>query len=227
MRPSSLMRSVEDPVSLAAECKTHEILGQRPRMTNFFVLFFMKNPFQKKLQEIIRVDHAGEMGAKVIYDGQIAALKLKKDHEGVKLVQHMKDQEVVHFDYFDAEIKRQKIRPTLMQPIWKVGGYALGFLTALVDKKAAMTCTTAVEETIDEHYQEQIVTLTKEENSADEKDKVELKNLREKIQKFRDEELEHRDIAYDNHAADLKGFAPLSAFIKCTTKFAIAVSKRV
>ena len=187
----------------------------------------MSSSFQQKLQEIIRVDHAGEFGAKVIYDGQIVALKLKKDHESVKLVEHMKKQEDVHFDYFDAEIKRQKIRPTVMQPIWKVGGFALGFFTALIDKKAAMTCTTAVEETIDEHYQEQIAVLTKEENSADEKTKAELKSLREKIEKFRDEELEHRDIAYDNHAADLKGFAPLSAFIKCTTKFAIAVSKKI
>lgn len=183
--------------------------------------------FQKKLEEIIRVDHAGEFGAKVIYDGQIAALKLKKDHETLKIVEHMKEQEIVHFNYFDAEIKRQKIRPTLMQPIWKVGGFALGFFTALADKKAAMTCTTAVEETIDEHYREQISVLEKEEKFLNEKQKEEMKMLKEKIVKFRDEELEHRDIGYEHHAADLKGFAPLSAFIKATTKFAIAVSKRI
>ena len=167
------------------------------------------------------------MGAKVIYDGQIAALKIKGDLETLKLVQHMKDQEVVHFDYFDSEIKKQKIRPTLMQPIWKVGGFALGFFTALADKKAAMTCTTAVEETIDEHYQEQILDLEKEENFLPQNEVGEIKNLREKISKFREEELEHRDIGYEHHAADLKGFEPLSAFIKATTKFAIAVSKRV
>jgi len=183
--------------------------------------------FQKKLEEMIRVDHAGEFGAKLIYDGQMAALKMKKDYETIKIIKHMKDQENVHYDYFNAEIKKQKIRPTLMQPIWRVGGFALGFLTALVDKKAAMACTTAVEETIDEHYQEQIKFLEKEDEFLDEKQRVEARNLKEKIKKFRDEELEHRDIAYDNHAANLKCFTPLSAFIKCSTKFAIEVSKRI
>jgi 3-demethoxyubiquinol 3-hydroxylase len=183
--------------------------------------------FQKKLQEIIRVDHAGEFGAKVIYDGQIAALRLKKDHETLKIVQHMKDQEIVHFDYFDAEIKKQKIRPTLMQPVWRVGGFALGFLTAITDKKAAMVCTTAVEETIDEHYQEQIREIEKEEIFLEEKEKNEVLILKSKIQKFREEELEHRDIAYENEAEEFAGFTPLSAFIKGAVKFAIATSKRV
>lgn len=187
----------------------------------------MNKNFQKKIHEIIRVDHAGEMGAKVIYDGQIAALKMKGDLETLEVVKHMKEQEVVHFDYFDAEIKRQKIRPTIMQPIWKVGGFALGFFTALADKKAAMTCTTAVEETIDEHYQDQIKSIEAEEKFLDQDQQKEVEALKEKIVKFREEELEHRDIGYHHHAADLKGFAPLSAFIKATTKFAIAVSKRI
>jgi ubiquinone biosynthesis monooxygenase Coq7 len=195
----------------------------------------MSENFQKKLHEIIRVDHAGEMGAKVIYDGQIAALKLKGDVETVELVAHMKRQEDIHFDYFDAEIKRRKIRPTLMQPIWKIGGFALGFFTALADKKAAMTCTTAVEETIDEHYQSQLATLTKEENFLDENQKKvmgevareEVRTLKEKIQKFRDEELEHRDIGYEHKASELSYFGPLSTFIKATTKLAIAVSKKI
>ncbi len=183
--------------------------------------------FQKKLQEIIRVDHAGEMGAKVIYDGQIAAFKLKKDEENLKLVKHMKEQEIVHFDYFDNEIKQKKIRPTLMQPVWKIGGFALGFLTTMIDKKAAMVCTTAVEETIDEHYKDQIKILENEEKFSDEKQKQEIAELKEKIKKFRDEELEHRDIGYENHAREFKAYNPLSAFIKATTKFAIAVSKRI
>ncbi len=183
--------------------------------------------FQKKLQEIIRVDHAGEMGAKVIYDGQIAALKLKKDFETLKIVEHMKGQEVLHFDYFDEEIKRQKVRPTVMQPVWKVGGFALGFVTAMLDKKAAMACTTAVEETIDEHYQEQISIIEKEVQSLDENQRGELMKLKNKIEKFREEELEHRDIGYEQHAADLKYFTPLSTLVKCATKFAIAVSKKI
>lgn len=198
----------------------------------FFTLDLMFNMtnFQKKLHEIIRVDHAGEMGAKVIYAGQIAALKLKKDHETLKIVEHMKEQEDVHFDYFDEKMKREKVRPTVMQPVWKVGGFALGFITAMLDKKAAMTCTTAVEETIDLHYQEQILAIKQElenEKVSDILGVRHLSELKEKIEKFRDEELEHRDIGYEHDAADLKYFAPLSAFVKATTKFAIGVSKKI
>lgn len=171
-----------------------------------------------KYQQMIRVNHAGEYGATVIYKGQIDAFKLKKDEENLKLVKHMKEQEDEHFAYFDKKIKDEKIRPTLMHPIWKVGGYALGFATALIDKKAAMTCTTAVEEVIDEHYQEQLNELN------DDDSKVELKN---KIKKFRDEELEHRDIGYEHMADNFIAFKPLSKFIKMTTKTAIAISKRI
>lgn len=187
----------------------------------------MSDNFQKKLHQIIRVDHAGEFGAKVIYAGQIAALRLKKDEESLKIVKHMKEQEDVHFDYFDSEIRKQKIRPTIMQPVWRVGGFALGFLTAIVDKRAAMACTTAVEETIDEHYQSQIAALEKEENFLSDEQKSQIVELKEKIKKFRDEEIEHRDIGYDNKAKDLNYFNPLSRAIKFTTKMAIFVSKRV
>lgn len=173
----------------------------------------------KKLEEIIRVDQAGEFGAKVIYQGQIDALRLKgADKETLDLVKHMKEQEDEHFDYFNDKIKKEKVRPTAMYPIWKVGGYALGFLTALVDKRAAMTCTTAVEEVIDEHYQEQLDYLEKEGGNEE---------LKTKIKKFRDEELEHRDIGYDHDAKELPYFKPLSSLIKATTKFAIAVSKKI
>ena len=182
--------------------------------------------FDKKLKEMIRVDHAGEFGAKVIYDGQIAALKLKKDKESLAIVEHMKEQEVVHFDYFDKEIKKQKIRPTIMQPIWRVGGFAMGFVTALVDKRAAMACTTAVEETIDEHYQEQIELLEKEGGFLAKNQKKNVKDLKEKIEKFREEELEHRDTAYENNAAD-PCFGPVTSLIKGATKFAISVSKKI
>ncbi len=183
--------------------------------------------FDKKIEEIIRVDHAGEMGAKVIYAGQIAALKIKKDEETLQLVKHMKEQEDVHFNYFDLEIKKQKFRPTAMQPVWKIGGFALGFFTAFAGKKAAMTCTTAVEEVIDEHYQEQVAILKKETKFLDESKQKEVEKLQERIEKFRAEELEHKDIAYNNKAAELCCFKPLSTVIKGITKFAILVSKRV
>ncbi|MBM5782274.1 MAG: demethoxyubiquinone hydroxylase family protein [Pelagibacterales bacterium] len=181
--------------------------------------------FEKKLHEIIRVDHAGEFGAKVIYNGQIVALKLKKDEETLKLVEHMKKQEDVHFDYFNEEIKKHKIRPTVLHPVWKLGGFALGFLTAIIDKKAAMVCTTAVEETIDKHYQEQIEFLEKSEQNQ--VNQINLENLKNKIQKFRDEELEHRDIAYENKAAEFSAYTPLSALIKSTVKVAITLSKKI
>jgi len=183
--------------------------------------------FKNKLQEIIRVDHAGEFGAKVIYRGQIAALKLKKDKETLKIIEHMKEQEDVHFDYFNEEIKRKKIRPTLMQPVWRVSGFALGFLTAMIDKKAAMVCTIAVEETIDKHYQEQLESLKINKDSLPENEKKEIEQLAEKIEKFRQEELEHRDIGYEHDAAEFKAFKPLSSFVKQATKFAIAVSKKL
>jgi len=183
--------------------------------------------FEKKLNEIIRVDQAGELGAKVIYQGQIAALKLKKDEKTLKLVEHMLEQEVAHFNYFDEEIKKRRVRPTVMHPIWKAGGFALGFITAMIDKKAAMTCTTAVEEVIDEHYLEQIKVLEKQEETPDASNKEEVRDMKEKIIRFRQEEIEHRDIGYENDAAKLAIFKPLSLFIKATTKFAIAVSKKI
>ena len=184
--------------------------------------------FDKKLHEIIRVDHAGEMGAKVIYDGQILALKIKGDKETLKIVEDMKKQEIQHFDYFDNEIRKQKIRPTIMQPIWLAGGFALGFMTAIIDKKSAMTCTTAVEEIIDEHYQQQISELEFiEKNNPNQNQKSELEDLKSKIIKFRDEEIEHKDTAFEHNAQGFVAFEPLSKFIKLTTKMAIAISKKI
>lgn len=175
----------------------------------------IKKTNQKNLQEIIRVNHAGEFGAKVIYSGQISALKLKNDHQTLALVEEMKRQEDIHFEYFNEQLKQRKIRPTLMQPIWQVGGFALGFLTAFADKRAAMACTTAVEEVIDEHYQSQLTSISEE------------KDLKEKIEKFRNDELEHRDIGYKNYAAEIKYFKPLTSLIKATTRIAIAISKKI
>lgn len=187
----------------------------------------MSNKLDRKLDEIIRVDHAGEMGAKVIYSGQIAAMKLRgEDKEILDLIRHMKEQEDEHFDYFDEQIKKRQTRPTVMQPVWKVGGFALGFLTAMMGKKAAMTCTTAVEEVIDEHYQEQLRDIENAEKNTAENKKIPT-DLKEKIIKFREEELEHRDIGYEHEAANFAGFNPLSRFIKSTTRFAIEVSKKI
>ena len=169
----------------------------------------------EQIHQALRVNHAGEYGAKQIYKGQLAVFKLKKDQENVDLIQHMKDQEDIHFDYFNQKIIAEKIRPTLMQPIWQVAGFALGFVTAVMGKKAAMACTVAVEEVIDEHYQNQINNL--ECNS----------DLKEKIEQFRQEELEHRDIGLVNHAEDSIIYQPLSFLIKKASRLAIAISTRI
>lgn len=182
---------------------------------------------RKKLSEMIRVNHAGEFGAKYIYQGQIKAFELKKDHESKKLVEEMKEHEDVHFDYFDNKIVSHKSRPTLISPLWKVGGYAMGFITAIIDKKAAMACTTAVEEIIDEHYQEQIEFIGREKKHLSAQEKEAIEELEVKIKEFREDELHHRDIGYDNHASDYKFFHPLTAAIKIITKSAIAISKKI
>lgn len=180
-----------------------------------------------KINEIIRVDHAGEYGARYIYEGQIKAFKLKKDIESESLVTEMKSHEDEHFEYFDKKIIENRVRPTLMTPLWKAGGYALGFATAMIDKKAAMACTTAVEEVIDEHYQEQLDNIVDNEDSIEPSEKKQLSELKRKIIKFREDEIHHRDIGYDNDAEQYKYFAPLSSFIKIITKTAIAVSKKI
>ena len=169
----------------------------------------------QKLHQAIRVNHAGEYGAKQIYAGQLAVFKFKEDQKNVDLIQHMKEQEDAHFDYFNQKMIEQKVRPTIMQPFWQIAGFALGFGTALLGKKAAMTCTVAVEEVIDEHYQNQINNLEASED------------LKEKIEQFRQEELEHRDIGLENQAQDSIIYQPLSFLIKKASKLAIAISSKI
>jgi len=169
----------------------------------------------QKLHQAIRVNHAGEYGAKQIYKGQLAVFRFKKDQQSIDLVEHMKAQEEVHFDYFNQKMINEKVRPTLMQPLWQVAGFALGFTTALLGKKAAMTCTVAVEEVIDEHYQRQLNTLEARQD------------LKEKIEQFRQEELEHLDIGLENKAKDSIIYQPLSFLIKKASKLAIAISTKI
>ena len=172
----------------------------------------------KSLAEIIRVNHAGEMGAKVIYQGQITAFRLKNQLPQVKLTKEMLKQEEQHFDYFNQQMIVKQIRPTIMQPIWKVGGFALGFATAFISAKAAMACTVAVEEVIDKHYQQQLNYLQSSSDNSE---------LTKKIFQFQQEELEHRDLAYHNQAKQFLAFKPLYKFISATTKIAIAISKKI
>jgi ubiquinone biosynthesis monooxygenase Coq7 len=166
------------------------------------------------LEEIIRVDHAGEYGATKIYDGQIAIFG--KDSKIGKTIQHMADQEKEHIDKFNDLIIEHKVRPTALLPVWNIAGFALGASTALIGEKAAMACTVAVEKVIGEHYQEQLELL--------EDDHKELKKT---ISKFRDDELEHHDIGIEHDAENAPGYRIMTKFIELGCKTAIAISKKV
>jgi len=170
---------------------------------------------EKMLDRIIRVDHAGEFGATRIYAGQHAILK---NDDCADTIKHMAEQEEEHLAYFSKEMVERKVRPTAMLPIWHVAGFALGAGTALMSKEAAMACTVAVEEAIDEHYQDQLAKL------EDNDDEGELKAA---IEKFRQEELEHRDIGLEHDAEQAMGYPVLSALIKRGSKAAIWLSQRI
>ncbi|UPY38622.1 demethoxyubiquinone hydroxylase family protein [Sediminicoccus sp. KRV36] len=168
---------------------------------------------RRYLEEVIRVDHAGEYGAKRIYQGQLAVLRGTR-HEAT--IRHMQEQEQEHLDTFSRLIAERRVRPTALLPIWHVAGFALGAATAALGSRAAMACTVAVEEAIDEHYQAQEAALGEDEAP-----------LRADIARFRAEELEHRDIGLANEAELTPGYRLLSAAIKMGCKLAIRVSEKV
>ena len=165
------------------------------------------------IERIIRVDHAGEYGAARIYDGQLAVLG--RGGKG-DLLRHMKAQEQAHLDTFGALIAKRRVRPTALLPLWHLAGFALGAATAAMGERAAMACTVAVEEAIDEHYAAQAASLGEDETE-----------LRDTIERFRAEELEHRDIGLDNEAELAPAYRLMSAVIKAGCKVAIVVSERV
>ena len=166
------------------------------------------------LEEIIRVDHAGEFGATRIYDGQIAVFG-KKSKIG-KMIQHMADQEQKHIETFNHLLLEYRVRPTALLPLWNIMGYTLGALTALGGEKTAMACTVAVEKVIGEHYKKQSTLL-----------KNDQKKLKSIIKKFEKEELEHHDIGIANDAKNAPGYFVLSKVIELGCKTAIAVSKKI
>ena len=177
----------------------------------------MKKTNKKKIEEFIRVDHAGERGAIKIYEGQLLALNtFVKDENLKKTIEKMKSHEKEHLDFFNKEIKKRNIKPTKLLPLWDLLGVALGFSSAIIGKKAAMLCTASVEEVIDEHYQNQI-------NELDSNEKV----LKEKIKKFRDDELHHRDIAYEQGASKKGLYSILDKIIKTGSKVAINISEKI
>tara|TARA_Y100001954_G_scaffold127765_1_gene136950 strand:- start:153 stop:743 length:591 start_codon:yes stop_codon:yes gene_type:complete len=172
------------------------------------------NTHREVLEEIIRVDHAGEYGATKIYSGQIAVFG--KNSKLGKTIQHMADQEQEHIDKFNELILEHRVRPTALLPLWNVAGFALGASTALMGEKAAMACTVAVEKVIGEHYQEQLDLL-----GDDHRD------LKKTISKFRDDELEHHDIGIEHDAESAPGYKIMSKVIELGCKTAIAISKKI
>ena len=166
------------------------------------------------LEEIIRVDHAGEYGATRIYEGQIAVFG--KNTKIGKIIQHMADQEQEHIEKFQELIISERVRPTVLLPLWNIAGYALGAGTALMGKKAAMACTVAVEKVIGEHYQEQTELLEDDQ-----------KKLKSTVKKFAADELEHHDIGISHDAKNAAGYNILTRVIELGCKTAIAISKKI
>ena len=177
----------------------------------------MKKTNKTKVEEFIRVDHAGERGAIKIYEGQLLALNtIIKNDELKKTIKNMKEHEKVHCNYFENEIKKRNIKPTKFLPLWDLLGVGLGFGSTILGKKAAMLCTASVEEVIDEHYTSQINQLGSNEN-----------NLKGKIIKFREDELHHKNIAYDEGATKKGVYSILDKIIKTGSKIAISISEKI
>ena len=177
----------------------------------------MKKTNKKKIEEFIRVDHAGERGAIKIYEGQLLALNtVFKDEKLKKTIEEMKFNEKEHLDFFEKELKKRNIKPTKFLPIWDLLGVGLGFGTTLLGKRAAMLCTASVEEVIDEHYQKQINQIEDDE-----------KQLKKKIIKFKEDELHHKQIAYDEGASKEGIYSILDKIIKTGSRIAINISEKV
>jgi len=177
----------------------------------------MEKTNKKTLEEIIRVDHAGERGAIKIYEGQLLALKTIKQNEVLKdLIEKMKEQEKGHLEYFEKEIQKRKIKPTSLLPLWDLMGIALGFGTALLGKKAAMLCTASVEEVIEDHYQNQLQKLGNDE-----------KDLKAKIEKFKEDEIEHKNMAYEAGVTNKGFYSIMDKVIRTGSRIAITISEKI
>ena len=167
------------------------------------------------IEAMIRVDHAGEYGAVRIYEGQLAVLGARKS-EAASAIRHMAEQEQCHLERFDALVNDRRVRPTALEPLWRIAGFALGAATALLGEKAAMACTAAVEEVIDAHYASQVARL----GDSD-------PELKETVEAFRLDEAAHRDTAIAHGAEDAAGYRLLSEGIKAGCRLAIALSEKI
>jgi ubiquinone biosynthesis monooxygenase Coq7 len=165
------------------------------------------------IASMIRVDHAGEYGAVRIYEGQLAVIGRGRARDEIRL---MAGQEQRHLAGFDELLRARQVRPTVLQPLWHIAGYALGVATALLGERAAMACTVAVEEVIDEHYRGQAEHL----GDAD-------PALSETIETFRADELRHREAAIAHGATEALGYELIAAFVKTGSRLAIWLSERL
>ena len=172
------------------------------------------DPSRKEtIARMIRVDHAGEYGAARIYEGQLAVLGRSP---AVSVIRRMAEQEQRHLVVFEKLIAERRVRPTVLSPLWHAAGFALGAATALLGERAAMACTVAVEEVIDEHYRRQSETLGEAEPA-----------LKATIDEFRRDEIEHRDIGLAHGAEAAPGYVALTAAIKAGSRLAIWLSTRL
>ena len=170
---------------------------------------------EQMVERMVRVDHAGEFGAVRIYEGQLAVLGKSSV---APVIRHMLEQEKEHLGRFDEMVADRRVRPTALLPLWHLAGFALGAGTALLGEKAAMACTVAVEEVIDEHYAEQVEALEYEGEETE---------LCETFEKFRAEELEHRDTGLEHGAEQAPGYEILSGAVKAGSRLAIWLSTRI
>ncbi len=168
---------------------------------------------EEAVHRMIRVDHAGECGAARIYEGQLAVLD--KTPAGT-VIRHMAAQERRHRETFAKMVVERRVRPTLLAPLWDAAGFALGAATALMGERAAMACTVAVEEVIDDHYRQQTEALGDTEPA-----------LKAVIEEFRGEEIEHRDTGLAHGAEAAPGYEVLTAAIKAGSRLAIWLATRI
>ena len=170
-----------------------------------------------EIAAMIRVDHAGEFGALCIYQGQLAVLaRNSRASANTEAIRRMAEQERVHFAAFDRMVKERGVRPTALEPFWQAAGYAMGAATALMGEKAAMACTVAVEDVIDEHYAQQIERLGQSEPE-----------LKQTIAKFHQDELDHRNEALSHGASEAPAYPLLTAAIRLSCRIAISLSQRL
>lgn len=172
---------------------------------------------RRRRAEILRVDHAGEYAAVHIYRAQKAVFEGRAGKAAIAAdMGEMQGQEAVHLARFEALLNAERVRPTIMTPVWRLAALGLGAGTALLGEKAAHACTEAVESVIEQHYADQISELADRDPQ-----------LAAELSVFRDEELAHHDHAVDHGSRDAPGYRLLSAVIKAGCRVAIKVSERV